>query len=408
MTLAAALLPAMIAVLALSASPAQGAFTKVPDVSYDIDAPNPASALNRLDIYVPDGALPGDFRPVVVYAHGGGWMNGDKSNRMADKPRLFTDAGYIFVSVNYRLSPDISSGPVPPAYPAGRTMFPAHPQDLGESVAWLSRNIARYGGDPDAMVLAGHSSGAHLVSLVGSDPSYLNSFGTSLRQVIGVVSLDAGAMDVVESATQRGAQPTANNHLIWNAFGTPAENAATSRWSRASPTSWGDPTDPRSLMVTQVSRPARIADNEKMATALGQDKSSVLRVPLDHEGINDELGSPVDSTGETAAVMGFVADRVAARPEPTLRIRKRPARVITIGRRGKKRKVTFVFSAESAAGVECRIDAKPHRRCRSPYVARLKRGKHTFRVRALYPSGRAAPARSVTFRIKSKHRIRNG
>ncbi|HTU14998.1 MAG TPA: alpha/beta hydrolase [Solirubrobacterales bacterium] len=393
---------ASLVMLACAAAPANAAFTKVANLAYDIDALGPDTGLNRLDLYLPDGAASGDRRPVVIYAHGGGWMNGDKTNRMSDKPRLFTDAGYIFASVNYRLSPDISDSPPPPEYAADRLRFPEHPRDLGEAAAWLSRNVGRYGGDPDAMILTGHSAGAHLVSLVGSDPSYLAAHDVSLRQVLGVVSLDAGALDVVDSATQTGPQPTANNLLIWNAFGTPAEEAASPRWHRASPTSWGDPTDPRSLLVTQAARPVRIAESEKMAAALGQGPDSVLRVPLDHEGINDALGSPGDASGETAAVMTFIRDRVKARSEPVVRIRKRPARVIRIGRGQRKRKVVFGFEGESASGVECRMDAKPFRRCRSPRAFHLKRGRHTFKIRALYPSGRPATVKSVTFRIKPK------
>ena len=399
----AAILAVAAFVLLASATPAS-ALTKVSDLDYHYDPPADPSALDRLDLYLPDGAKSGDLRPVVIYIHGGGWMNGDKTNKMTNKPRLFTDAGYVFASLNYRLSPDVSSGSLPPPFPAGRVMFPEHPQDVGEAIAWLARNVSGYGGDPDALVLSGHSAGAHLAALVGSDPSYLEAFGASLKQVVGVVSLDSGAMDVVDSATQRGNAPTANNYLIWNAFGTPEEEAATPRWVQASPVTWGDPSDPRALMVTQSSRPPRIVDNQKMATALGQDPSSVMTVPLDHEGINDELGSPTDSTGETAAVMSFVADRVAARPEPSLRIRKRPAKIVRAGRRQKKRRVVFAFEATGAARVECRIDRVAYRPCGSPRRFTLKRGKHTFRLRALYPSGRTGAEKTVTFRIKQKAR----
>ena len=399
-----ALLIALAVALAGPATPA-AAYTPVPDLSYDLDGSGDP-ALNRLDLYLPEGAAPGDLRPVVIYAHGGGWMIGDKTNRIADKARLFTDAGYVFASVNYRLSPDITGGN--PTFAPDRLRFPTHPQDVGESIAWLGRNVVGYGGDPDGLVLLGHSAGAHLVSLVGSDPSYIEAFGASLRQVAGVVSLDAGAMDVVDSAAVRGANPTDNNYSIWNAFGTPEEEAANPTWLRASPFHWGDPTDPRSLMVTQSSKVLRIVDNQKMATALGQDPSTVLTVPLDHEGINAELGSPTDSTGETAAVMSFIAERIAARPVPALRIRKRPAKVVRVAPRVKRRKVVIAFSATDAAGTQCRVDGAKFKSCRSPWTKRLARGRHTFAVRALWPSGRPGVTRKVTFRIKAKRRVSRG
>lgn len=378
-------------------------YTVQPGISYALNSPADP-ALNQLDLYLPDGAAAGDLRPVMVYAHGGGWMNGDKDNKITSKAKLFTDAGYLFASVNYRLSPDA----VPGSYPSGRIMFPDHPLDVGESVAWIGDDIAEYGGDPDALVLIGHSAGAHLVALVGTDPSYLNGFGTSLRQVLGVVPLDAGALDVVDSATQTRPQPTRNNYLIWNAFGSPAEEAVTPRWSQASPVNFAGAADPRELLVTQAAAPNRIADNQKMAAALGQDPNGVLRVPLDHEGINSELGSPTDSTGETAAVMAFISGRIASRTDPKASIRKRPARVVRAGRKRsgklKKRKVRFAFTGAGVTeGFQCRIDRRAFTACKSPRKYRVGKGKHRFRVRPLYPSGRPGGEKLFRFKVKAKH-----
>jgi triacylglycerol lipase len=60
----------------------------------------------------------------------------------------------VGVNVNYRLAPGN-------AYPGGA-------QDLAAAVAWVRANIARYGGDPDRIVLFGHSAGAsHVIDYVG-------------------------------------------------------------------------------------------------------------------------------------------------------------------------------------------------------------------------------------------------
>ncbi len=404
--LAALIVAASVLVLGLAfgVATSRAAYTVQSGINYADNSPaNPAQ--NQLDLYLPDGAAPGGLRPIVIYAHGGGWMNGDKDNKISDKAKLFTDAGYLFASVNYRLSPNASPG----NYPPDRIMFPDHPLDVGESVAWIGDNIAGYGGDPDALILLGHSAGAHLVSLVGSDPSYLNGFGASLRQVLGVVPLDAGALDVVDSATQTRPQPTNNNYLIWNAFGSPAEEAVTPRWSQASPVTFGDPSDPRELLVTQAAAPNRIIDNQKMATALGQDPAGVLKVPLDHEGINAELGSPTDSTGETAAVMAFIADRIESRVDPKASIKKRPAKVVRVGRkRGgkmKKRQVRFAFIGSGVTkGFQCRLDKTSFRSCASPRKYWVGGGSHSFRVRPLYPSGRPGPEKLVKFKVKAKHK----
>ncbi|MGB0121184.1 MAG: alpha/beta hydrolase [Solirubrobacterales bacterium] len=382
------------------------AFVVEKDIVYHSGAEG-SPDLKKLDVYRPDDARRGDLRPVVVYVHGGAWMNGDKSNRMEYKPDLFTSAGYVFVSVNYRLSPEVTSTD-PDQFDPGRLRFPEHPGDVAESIAWVSRNIGARGGDPDAIMLLGHSAGAHLVSLVATNPVYLDNRGASAEQVLGVVSLDAGALNVAESAIQAGAQPTVNNLLIWNAFGTPAENALRGDWVDASPVNWADSSDPRHLLVTQADRLLRVHDNRLMAGALGQDPLGVFESPLDHEGINTVLGDPVDTTGETAAVMGFIADRRAGRINPAIAIRKRPAKKVRIGSRAKKRKVVFKFTARGvAAGIQCRLDRAKFSRCSSPHSFRVKPGGHTFRLRSLYPSGRPGKVKVVKFKVvrnKRHHR----
>lgn len=392
---------ATLAALAMLATGARAGWTVQQGVSYANGSPADPS-LNQLDLYLPDSPAQGP-RPVVIWVHGGGWMNGDKGNQTADKAKLFTDAGYILASINYRLSPVVP----PTTFDPARIRYPEHPRDVASAIDWVGRNISGYGGDPDAMILLGHSAGAHLVSLVGSNPAWLKATGASLRQVVGVVSLDAGAMDVVDSATQTTPQPTDNNYVIWNAFGTPSEEASDPRWLEASPTTWGDPTDPRSLLITQSSRVLRIIDNQKMATALGQDPAAVLTLPLTHEEINRNLGDAADTTGETEAVMSFIAGRLASRVDPRVSIRKRPAKVIRTGRKAsgkpRKRKVSFVFRGSGDfEGFQCRLDRAAFKACRSPRKYTVGTGGHSFRVRPLYPSGRAGAEKLVKFRVKPK------
>jgi arylformamidase len=244
------------------------------------------------------------LRPVVVYVHGGGWQIGDK-RRVGHKARLFTRAGYLFASVNYRLSPPVQGLPA-----ADRVRFPDHPHDVGEALGWLTRNVRRYGGDPDRLVLVGHSAGAHLVSLAGVDPSFGSAYGVPARAVRGVVSLDTAAFDVAAKADP-ALRP--RPWMFWNAFGMPAEEAADPRWASASPITFAGRGDPPFLLVTQR-RPARIAENRAMLRALGnRERDSLVTVALDHAGINRMLGSPRDPTRETEAVMAFVR-AVAGRP----------------------------------------------------------------------------------------------
>ena len=356
------------------------------DLSYDLDgAPD---AAQRLDLYTPDGARAGDGRTVVVYVHGGGWAKGDKGNKIADKVRLFTGAGDVFASVNYRLSPQR----IDPAHPdPARIKFPDQPRDVGEAVAWIRRNVADYGGDPSRIVLIGHSAGAHLVALVSTDPRYLQAYGVEPWRVIGTIALDTDAYDI----PGRIADGTRRARLIfYNAFGTPAENAASGAWIQASPGTWADSTDPRALFVTQARNPIRVADAEELAGALGQDPTAtVFQTPYNHEGINAAVGSPTDTAGETARILRFITRRIVVAKGPHVAFRHHPRHRIRTHRR--RVRVRFAFSTHAdGATFRCRVDHGTARPCHSPRTLRLDRGRHRFRVRAVAANGRPGPVRA--------------
>jgi len=60
--------------------------------------------LNTLDLYLPSVGEPCSARPIVIWIHGGGWEGGDKAEFMENKVPLFNGAGYVFASINSRLS----------------------------------------------------------------------------------------------------------------------------------------------------------------------------------------------------------------------------------------------------------------------------------------------------------------
>src|SRR5262245_26322931 len=84
-----------------------------------------------LDVYAPRDAK---NLPVVFWIHGGGWQQGDK-NGVQLKPQAFVDKGFVFVSTNYRLLPDVDMGTIT--------------RDLAKSIRWTHEHIAQYGGDPN-------------------------------------------------------------------------------------------------------------------------------------------------------------------------------------------------------------------------------------------------------------------
>jgi acetyl esterase/lipase len=365
-----ALLPPMAALALLAALfPAAGAAYTKQTFSYDLGSPVIPARLNQLDLYAPPGLDPRSRRPLVIFVHGGGWLRGDKGNQIAGKAGLFTSAGYLFASLNYRLSPDpIDLGD------SDRVMFPDHPHDVGEAIAWLNRHVSEHGGDPTRMILIGHSAGAHLVSLVATEPSYVDAYGVAPSRIRGVVSLDTAGFDIAARAA------SANPALYLNAFGTPAENALSDAWNRASPIRFAGAEDPPFLLVTQQ-RARSGANNRAMAAALGQDPATaVIQVPLDHEGINDAVGAAGDPTGETAAIMSFIR-RVTRTGPPGVVIKHHPASRISSMKR--RVEVRFAFaSIPPGAGFECRLDSGPFAACRSPRTYVVGSGRHSFRVRA--------------------------
>ena len=89
-------------VLSLCAMNAAMAQTLTPDVPYVKDG----HERQVLDIYAP-AQNPATDLPVMFWIHGGGWQVGDKDN-VALKPKAMTERGFVFVSTNYRLLPDIT------------------------------------------------------------------------------------------------------------------------------------------------------------------------------------------------------------------------------------------------------------------------------------------------------------
>eukprot|EP00644_Phytophthora_capsici_P019529 jgi/Phyca11/52214/gw1.691.1.1 len=131
------------------------------EVAYVTDSPH---ALQTLDIAIPQRIPLGAKLPTCVFVHGGSWQRGDKSgglNQGIDE--AFVRAGNLGVSINYRLSPEVQ--------------HPEHIKDAASAVTWLHRNIAKFGGDPNKLVLVGHSAGAHLVMQLTADPQYLAAAG---------------------------------------------------------------------------------------------------------------------------------------------------------------------------------------------------------------------------------------
>jgi acetyl esterase/lipase len=174
--------PLLFASLALAIN----AFSQ--DVKSNIPYVENGHARHVLDIYAPANAK---NLPVVFWIHGGGWQQGDKSD-VEIKPQWFMEKGFVFVSTNYRLLPEVDMG----------TLI----RDCAKSLAWVSKHIAEHGGDPKRVLVGGHSAGAQLDAILCTDDRYLKTEGVSFDSLIGCVPVDGDTYDIpamIETAETR-------------------------------------------------------------------------------------------------------------------------------------------------------------------------------------------------------------
>ena len=126
---------------------------------------------HRLDLYLPKGRR--DV-PVMMFVHGGGFTVGIK-DQYAFVGQVLAANGIATAVISYRLSP--------------KTSYPGHVQDVARAFAWLRSHVAEYGGRADRIFVSGHSAGATLVAMLGSDPAYLKEVGESIDHIVGVIPI---------------------------------------------------------------------------------------------------------------------------------------------------------------------------------------------------------------------------
>ena len=244
-----------------------------------------------LDVYAPDGAK---NLPVVFWIHGGGWQAGNKG-MVGVKPKAFTEAGFVFVSANYRLLPTVDMA--------------ALTNDVATALGWVHKNVATYGGDPARLFVMGHSAGGQLAALMCTDEKYAKAQGFSLTAIKGCVPVDADTFDIpaiIEVAETRARVhhlplPT-NGHR--QKFGNdPEKHRDFSAVTHVA----ANKGIPPFLILHVTGNPDTSAQARRLASVLESAGISVKVVGRDntHEGLNDEIGVPDDPV--TKEVFAFVA-----------------------------------------------------------------------------------------------------
>jgi Carboxylesterase family/FG-GAP-like repeat len=154
------------------------------DINY-ADIPNdPNPQHHILDVYLPPlgtTSFAGEEQPypVVIFAHGGAGIVGDKSGG-SYLMRTLAREGIIAVSINYRLSEARGNDQI---------------TDVTEAFAWVYHHSAAFGGDTGNIFLYGHSAGAKLFGQLSTDPTWLLQQGLSPSVIRGAILVGANGID---------------------------------------------------------------------------------------------------------------------------------------------------------------------------------------------------------------------
>lgn len=216
-----------------------------------------------LDVY-PARATHGPA-PVVVFLHGGSWQRGRREYYRFVGHAL-SSRGIMVVVPDYRKAP--------------RNRFPAFVEDAAAATAWARAHAAALGGDPARLFLMGHSAGAHMAALVGTDRRYLEPWGLRPTDLAGVIGL-AGPYEF---------DPSLDPRIEKRVFGGVEE------WVRTQPVHFVDGDEPPFLLLHGRSdRRVWAANSEILARRLrkaGRPVTLKLLPRVGHVGLVNGFYSP--------------------------------------------------------------------------------------------------------------------
>lgn len=149
--------------------------------------PYGADPRQKLDIWSPRSQTAGPL-PVVIFYYGGGWSEGSRGD-YGFAGAAYASKGFIAVVPDYRLVPAVR--------------FPGFVEDGAQTVKWVRENIARYGGDPERISLAGHSAGAYIAAMLALEPRFLAAAGVE-PNAIRSAALLSGPYDFYPFTEARG------------------------------------------------------------------------------------------------------------------------------------------------------------------------------------------------------------
>ncbi len=85
---------------------------------------------------------------------------------------------------------------------------PEYIEDAAAAVAWTFKHIAKYGGDPDKIVVSGHSAGGYLTSMVGLDKKWLAKFNIDANKIAMLIPFSGHTITHMTIRKERGIPDT--------------------------------------------------------------------------------------------------------------------------------------------------------------------------------------------------------
>lgn len=257
---------------------------QAPGVTTKLDVPylGDGDPAHKLDVYLP--AKKDKPLPVLVHIHGGGWRTGDKE-LMKGTGVFYASQGVLFITPNYRLSP--------------KFQHPAHVEDCAAALAWAFNHVAAFGGDTTKIFLSGHSAGAHLAALLGTDPAYLQKFGLKISDLAGVIPVDTASFDLTSNDNENLVK-----NMVKTAFGEDPKvlKAASPLLQLSSKERY-----PRFLIFNTTNRASAAEGGRKFAEALKTAGCNARFVPV-AKHTHGEMASGMHDTADPvgSAILQFI------------------------------------------------------------------------------------------------------
>jgi acetyl esterase/lipase len=258
----------------------------MPDISYA----GTDNSRQMLDLILPKVAK-SDRLPVVVFVHGGGWRNGNKSSKLQIVAKFAATGEYAAASIGYRLS--------------GEATWPSQIHDCKAAIRWLRANADKHGLDADRIAVWGSSAGGHLVAMLGTSGDVAAMDGTlgphtdvssrvsCVVDYFGPTNLLLMNKTAIKGAKMDHDAPDSPESLL---LGGPVQEN-TDKAKTANPITYVTKDDPPFLIVHGTVDPlVSFNQSELLHAALKKTGASTTLVTVEGAGHGKGFGRDVDAT----------------------------------------------------------------------------------------------------------------